>query len=31
MSDSLAVLIAANVGIFIIALKMPIPLWPSVF
>jgi|SRR5688500_16008558 putative tricarboxylic transport membrane protein len=26
-----AVLIAANVGIFVIALKMPIPLWPSVF
>jgi Tripartite tricarboxylate transporter TctB family len=26
-----AVLIAVNVGIFVLALKMPIPLWPSVF
>jgi hypothetical protein len=26
-----AVLIAVNVGIFVGALKMPIPLWPSVF
>jgi Tripartite tricarboxylate transporter TctB family len=25
-----AVLIAVNVGIFVVALKMPIPLWPSV-
>jgi hypothetical protein len=26
-----AVLIAVNVGIFVFVLKMPIPLWPSVF
>ena len=26
-----ATLVAANVGIFVIALKMPIPVWPSVF
>jgi hypothetical protein len=26
-----AVLIAINVGIFVFVLKMPIPLWPSVF
>jgi hypothetical protein len=26
-----AVMILTNVGIFVFALKMPIPLWPSVF
>jgi hypothetical protein len=31
LSLLVVVLVAVNVGIFVIALKMPIPLWPAVF
>jgi hypothetical protein len=31
LATLVAVLIAVNLGIFVAALKMPIPLWPSVF